>query len=186
MADSARSAGRSPFGRKNKLEIGFCVGIAEEGQRHKGTEAQRRERKFKLKRIERVIDKEPLLDVQLMELARWISSYYVCPLGQVLAAMVPAAVKKGAGLRTQTCIYLAAADDRIIEQLKGKKQKQVVAFLKERKAYSSGSALDLQEVLDAADCGRDCIKKLAEKQIIKIHQKTIFDSFACNSQRGCS
>jgi primosomal protein N' (replication factor Y) (superfamily II helicase) len=163
----------TPFGRKNKLEVGFCVGIAEEGQRHKGTGAQRRERKFKLKRIEKVIDKEPLLDVQLMELARWISSYYVCPLGQVLAAMVPGAVKKGAGVRTQTCIYLAAADDRIIDRLKGKKQKQVVTILKERKAFSSGSALDLQEVLDAADCGRDSIKKLAEKQIIKIGRKTI-------------
>jgi primosomal protein N' (replication factor Y) len=164
----------APFGRKNKLEVGFCVGIAEEGQRHKGAEAQRGERKFKLKRIEKVIDKEPLLDVQLMELARWISGYYVCPLGQVLAAMVPGAVKKGAGVRTQTCIYLAAADDRIIDQLKGKKQKQVVTILKERKASSVGSALDLHEVLDTAGCGRDCIKKLAEKQIIKLHQKTIF------------
>jgi len=163
----------APFGRKNKLEVGFCVGIEQEGQRHKGTEAQKGERKFKLKRIEKVIDKEPLLDAQLMELARWISSYYVCPLGQVLAAMVPGAVKKGAGLRTQTCIYLAAADDRITEQLRGKKQRQVVTFLKERKAYGSNSALDMQEVLDAADCGRDSIKKLAEKQIVKLHQKTI-------------
>jgi len=164
----------APFGRKNKLEVGFCVGIEEERQRHKGSEAQRGGRKFKLKRIEKVIDKEPLLNAQLMELARWISSYYVCPLGQVLAAMVPGAVKKGAGVRTQTCIYLAAADDRIIEQLKGKKQKQVVTFLEERKVYTSNSALDLLEVLEAADCGRDCIKKLAEKQIIKLHQKTIF------------
>jgi primosomal protein N' (replication factor Y) len=164
----------APFGRKNKIEVGFCVGIEEKGQRHKGAEAQRGERKFKIKRIEKVIDKEPLIDLQLMELARWISGYYVCPLGQVLAAMVPGAVKKGAGLRTQTCIYLAASDNGITEQLKGKKQKQVVALLQERKASSVGSALDLHEILDTADYGRDCIKKLAEKQIIKLHQKTIF------------
>jgi primosomal protein N' (replication factor Y) len=178
----------APFGRKNKLEVGFCVDSTSSPQvetdishrepfdlaqgRH--GETQRKEEKiFKLKKISAVLDKEPLLDAQLMELARWISSYYVCPLGQVLAAMVPGAVKKGAGVRTQTYIYLAAADDRIIEQLKGKKQKQVVTFLEERKVYTSNSALDLLEVLEAADCGRDCIKKLAEKQIIKIGRKTI-------------
>ena len=45
-----------------------------------------------------------------MELAGWIRDYYVCPLGQVLAAMVPAAVKKGVGEKTEKLIYLA---DRI-------------------------------------------------------------------------
>ncbi len=33
----------------------------------------------------------------LVELARWISGYYVCPLGMVLAAMMPAAVKRRTG-----------------------------------------------------------------------------------------
>jgi primosomal protein N' (replication factor Y) len=166
----------TPFGRKNKLEIGFCVDIdiRRPGPSTPLRSAQDdRKKKFKLKKVSRVVDKEPLLDAQLMKLARWISSYYVCPLGQVLAAMVPGAVKKGAGIKTQTCIYLAATDSGAIEQLKGKKQKQVVTFLKEQKAYSSNSALDLQKVLDAVDCGRDCIKKLAEKQIIKIGHKII-------------
>ena len=171
----------APFGRKNKHQIGFCVAIekrdcfAPSTLLRTGALAMTKgvKRKFKLKKITRVVDKEPLLDDQLMELARWISSYYVCPLGQVLAAMVPGAVKKGAGVKTQSCIYLAAVDSAIIEQLKGKKQRQVVNLLQERKASSSGSALDLQEVLDAADCGRNSIKKLAEKQIIKIDQKMI-------------
>ncbi len=37
------------------------------------------------------------LPPRLVELARWISGYYVCPLGMVLAAMMPAAVKKRTG-----------------------------------------------------------------------------------------
>jgi len=167
----------APFGRKNKLEVGFCVDITGQwpGPSTPLRSAQDdKKRKFKLKKISKVIDKEPLIDLQLMELARWISGYYVCPLGQVLAAMVPGAVKKGAGLRTQTCIYLAASDNGTTEQLKGKKQRQVVALLQEQNASSVGSALDLHEILDTADCGRDCIKKLAEKQIIKLHQKAIF------------
>jgi len=34
----------------------------------------------------------------LLELARWISRYYCCPLGMVFATMLPAAVKRGTGL----------------------------------------------------------------------------------------
>ncbi|MBX3406484.1 MAG: primosomal protein N' [Phycisphaeraceae bacterium] len=37
------------------------------------------------------------LPARLVELARWISNYYVCPLGMSLAAMMPAAVKKRTG-----------------------------------------------------------------------------------------
>ena len=37
------------------------------------------------------------LPPRLVELARWISNYYVCPLGMSLAAMMPAAVKKRTG-----------------------------------------------------------------------------------------
>ena len=103
----------APFGRKNKLEEGFCVEVVAEGQERKGKKGVKRE--FKLKRISRVIDKEPLLNAKLMELARWISGYYVCPLGQVLAAMVPGAVKKGAGVKTEKQIYLAdGAEARLV------------------------------------------------------------------------
>jgi primosomal protein N' (replication factor Y) len=35
---------------------------------------------------------------ELIDLARWISDYYCCPLGMVFATMLPAAVKKGTGL----------------------------------------------------------------------------------------
>ena len=40
----------------------------------------------------------------LVELARWMSGYYVCPLGMVLATMMPAAVKAGTGRRTRVMV----------------------------------------------------------------------------------
>ncbi len=169
----------APFGKKDKLQVGFCVAVEGEGQGDKGTKAQRPKKAFKLKTIEKVLDKEPLLDAELMELARWISSYYVCPLGQVLAAMVPGAVKKGAGVRTQRCIYLAISTSGIeetIQQLRGKKQKQIVSFLQSRGAFSTETTLGLQEVLQALGCTNQPVKKLAEKQIIKIVGKTILKS----------
>ena len=78
----------APFGKSNKLEIGFCV----------ETDAipAATRKKFKLKIISEIIDKEPLIDNGLMELAKWISDYYVCPLGVVLAAM-PLGLRGGPG-----------------------------------------------------------------------------------------
>ena len=81
----------APFGKANKQTEGYCVGIDIAGK----TAAK----KDKIKAYTKTVDDEPLLDAKLLELADWISTYYVCPLGQVLAAMLPAAVKKGVGTR---------------------------------------------------------------------------------------
>ncbi len=163
-----------PFGRKNKLEIGFCFEAVAKEQRHKGTKGKDRE--FKLKKVSRVVDKEPLVNAELMELARWISSYYVCPLGQVLSAMVPAAVKKGAGVKTEKQIYLAGGVEEAIGKLRGKKQKQIIEHLQRKKAFNSESALELQGLLVEVGCTSVSLKGLAEKQVIKIVRKTILKS----------
>ncbi len=42
-----------------------------------------------LKDVLRVIDPEPVLDDELIALARWISGYYCAPLGEVLRSMLP-------------------------------------------------------------------------------------------------
>ncbi|MHC4585819.1 MAG: replication restart helicase PriA, partial [Planctomycetota bacterium] len=133
----------------------------------------------KLKRVTRLIDKEPLLNSELMELARWISGYYVCPLGQVLAAMVPSAVKRGAGVKTQKYVYLRAGSTDIeknIKELRGKKQKQIVKFLDGRRASSVNDAVEVRGLLEAVGCGNEPIKRLAEKDIVKIARKTILKS----------
>ncbi len=41
------------------------------------------------KPIEAVLDAEPILSPELMELGRWISQYYLSPLGEVLRTMLP-------------------------------------------------------------------------------------------------
>jgi len=72
----------APLGKNNKIRVGYCVGVDCK------IEVNGR---YKLKAIHKVVDKKPLLSQRLFELAVWISDYYVCPLGQVIAAMVPAA-----------------------------------------------------------------------------------------------
>ncbi|MCJ7778799.1 MAG: primosomal protein N', partial [Sedimentisphaerales bacterium] len=104
---------------------------------------------------------------------------YVCPLGQVLAAMVPSAVKKAAGTRTARYIYLTISAEKASETaslLKGKRQKEIIGYLWQRQAFNSETALELQGVLEAIGCGKEPIKKLVEKQIIRIIKKTILKS----------
>ena len=164
-----------PFGRKNKLQKGFCVESDIPAEDAFGSE----QRGIRLKIVSHVVDKEPLIDSELMALARWISGYYVCPLGQVLAAMVPAAVKKGAGVKIQKYVYLTTNPDdtdAVIDELRGKKQKAILTFLREREAFDSDSAVEAAQVLKAADCGPEPLRRLAQRQIVKMGQKTILKS----------
>jgi len=158
----------TPFGRSNKREIGFCV----------ETDIKPQQR-FKLKRISDLVDKEPLIDAGLMELAKWISDYYVCPLGVVLGAMLPGAVKKGAGEKKEKYIYLAVGPDEIEKaaaEIKGKKQIQVLRLLRESGAYEPETAVELGELLEQVDCTDLPVKNLADKAIIKIAQRTVLRS----------
>ena len=179
----------TPFGKNNKLEVGFCVAtdISRAGftpplvspQASLGVKAEHKAKKFKLKAISAVIDKEPLVDAGLMELARWISDYYVCPLGMVLGAIVPGAVKKGAGEKKQKYVYLAAPPDeidKIAGQIKGKKQKQIVQQLRNANAFEIESAMELDELLEAVNCTDVPVKNLVEKNIIKIAQRIVLKS----------
>jgi primosomal protein N' (replication factor Y) len=162
----------TPFGRKNKLEVGFCsaVDISFSESFAGGV------KKGKLKKVTRVVDKEPLVDATCMELARWISGYYVCPLGQVLAAMVPRGVKRGAGVKTERVVFLAEDVGDASESLRGKKQRQIIEYLQEREAFSSEAAVQLQNLLQSAGCTNAPVKRLAEKQIIRIAQRTVLRS----------
>lgn len=54
------------------------------------------------------------LPAHLVELGRWIARYYVCPLGMVLTAMMPAAVKKGTGERNVPWVSLTRVAESLI------------------------------------------------------------------------
>ncbi len=59
-------------------------------------------------RIKSILTVYPEIDPvpsDLLEIARWISRYYCCPLGMVLATIVPAAVKKNIRLPRQNYIH---------------------------------------------------------------------------------
>ena len=57
----------------------------------------------------RLIDSEPLLSPAMLRLAGWMSEHYLCPLGQVLQAIVPAGVRGQAGTREMSFLSVTEA-----------------------------------------------------------------------------
>ena len=157
-----------PFGRKNKLVTGYCVNT------DPPQTASPTGKPFRLKRIHSVMDDQPLLAPHLMELASWISQYYVCPLGQVLAAMVPGAVKRGAGIKKEKVVFLAEDWQSLHDRVKGTKQKQVLSHLESHNAFQEETALASTALQLACECKAGPIKRLAEQGLIQYATRSVF------------
>ncbi|MAY73976.1 MAG: primosomal protein N' [Phycisphaerae bacterium] len=89
----------APLGRGNALAAGYVV--ARGGAELLGGLEPR-----KLKSVARAAG--PILPPELIELARWVSRYYVTPLGMVLGAIVPGAAKRGTGTKVEEVVTPSA------------------------------------------------------------------------------
>ena len=58
---------KAPLGRSNRIVVGYCVAIRPSDSSQK-----------RLKPIEELLDSEPLLNSQMLELTRWIGERYLC------------------------------------------------------------------------------------------------------------
>jgi primosomal protein N' (replication factor Y) len=87
---------RVPLGRGNRRVAGYCVRVEckPAGSRQ-------------LKPVESVLDRRGLLSPSMLRLTQWIAEHYLCDLGQVLEAVVPAGVRFRAGTRQTTLVSLA-------------------------------------------------------------------------------
>ncbi|MCL2008515.1 MAG: primosomal protein N' [Treponema sp.] len=74
-----------PFGSRDCL--GYIVGTKESPPEGVKEES--------IKKIRRLVDKEPIFDERDLELSKWISGFYFCSLGQALAIMIPSGKRAG-------------------------------------------------------------------------------------------
>src|SRR5579875_305890 len=65
------------------------------------------------RQILRLVDAEPVLDEELLQLGRWIAEYYCTPLGEVLKSMLPL----GGELRRSTLYSLTEKGSEVARQL---------------------------------------------------------------------
>ena len=67
----------------NKKTEGFIINISDKIPENCPVEAA------KIRPVKRIIDKEPLFGQELIEIAKWVSHYYLCTLGEAVFSMIP-------------------------------------------------------------------------------------------------
>ncbi|HEY0172909.1 MAG TPA: primosomal protein N' [Pyrinomonadaceae bacterium] len=89
LASDARVGARLlvPFGRQ--LATGYVVALHDALDPALGLEDS------EIKDAEELVDAEPLLTPEVLEITRWISDYYAAPWGEVLKAALPAGLNAG-------------------------------------------------------------------------------------------
>jgi primosomal protein N' (replication factor Y) len=62
----------------------------------------------KLKLLSQLVYPFAALNPELLELARWMSAYYACPLDSVIETVLPAPVRNGAGIKEEKLLTVAS------------------------------------------------------------------------------
>jgi len=151
---------RVPFGRGKRAQVGWIVGGFDETDLDAG----------KIKPIQETVDPAPLLTEDLVDLAFWMSRYYVSPLGRVLDAILPTAVKKEAGFKTVRYVERTDKSEEEIDRILSKQQRVL-----ERLAAAEGTPLTPRELARQAGCTTAVIKTLEEKGLVHIVSRKVED-----------
>jgi primosomal protein N' (replication factor Y) len=147
---------RVPLGKGNKAVVGYCVRV--DPELPEGVEPGR------VKEVLELLDTPPLIDAAMLELTRWLASYYACAWGQALDAVVPAGVKKQAGTRIGTFLVVpeevrerqAAAEAELPP-----KQAEALAVL-----LRSAEPLTVSDVCRMAKCGPGPVLALRQRGLV--------------------
>jgi len=149
---------RVPFGKSDKPTIGFVTGVS----KPTGTR--------KLKAVAEVLGDGPAFDAKLWQLGNWVSKYYLAPLGMSLAAMIPSALDK-THPRTETVVYLVGERHDWPGNLGGR-QKRVLDELYEARRQEV-EPLALGELLRHSGASRDTVKRLTNRELIRLETRPI-------------
>ncbi len=147
---------RVPLGRGNAPSVGYCV--------HVSPDADPGLDPLRVKDVLEVLDDPPLIDAAMLELTRWMATYYACSWGQSLDAVVPAGVRKQAGTRVQTCLTPTDEARLSVETLDlPPKQAEALAVLCRS---DPTRPLTLSDVCRMAHCAPGPVNVLRQKGLI--------------------
>ena len=155
---------RAPLGRNNKPVHGYVVAV------HDTTELSA------VKPLFEIDDERVLLTPTMLDLALWMSRYYICPLGTVIESIIPSAVKKKVGLDYVPYVRLARPPEEvqaILEKTKAPKRRAILARLLQ---LEPEQAVALPRLAGEANSTPATVRKLARLGLILITQEPDHDS----------
>jgi len=145
-----------PLGRGNTVTTGYVVSIHPDSSYPK------------IKKLLDIEDSRVLVDGKLMELARWMSRYYVAPLGAVLESVIPSAVKKKVGIGYLQIVRLAQPREivqAIFEKTKAPKRRAILARLL---LLEPGQGVELVRLASEAGTTAATVRKLVGLGMITV------------------
>lgn len=137
------------------------------------TELHDRPQTIEVKQVLHVLDREPVLDATLLELGKWIASYYIAPPGEVLRTMLPLGaevrvtrVYRITDLGRKSLHELATIDTSRRSRVTAEERKEEHAVLD---YLSQRDQLREQSLRSAIKCSRRTLDRLVEKKWISRH-----------------
>ncbi len=119
----------------------------------------------RIKPVQALLDQQPVLDAHMLSLARWMSDYYLQPLGDVVFQCLPGYLR-GARQYSSTrvkCWRLTTTDAEVIDKLRPRspRQYEICQALLERQA-----GLTAAELKEINPNWHPVVKSLEEKQLL--------------------
>ncbi len=148
-----------PLGRGNRAAYGYVVRLSDACAYPK------------TKPVTEIDDDRVLVRPKMMELARWISRYYVSPLGMVLESIIPSAVKKRIGLGYTRQVRPAKSREQIqaiLEVTKSAKRRTILGHLLQ---IEEGKSVELHQLALEAGSTVQLVRKLAAAGLVTIAEE---------------
>lgn len=136
-----------PFGNANRSVEGYIISINQESQFEN------------LKEIKKIIDKNPILSKELIELAIWMKSRYICTYADAIKIMLP----PGLGIKFKKRVYLI----NNVDGLRGNSKKLVDIL----QPFQTG--IDYEELKQLSEIKNfsTTINSLIQKEIVRVEEK---------------
>lgn len=118
----------------------------------------------RLKEVLSAVDERPIFDDKLLRLARWAAQYYLCPLGEVLATILPPALRPESRrvivVQPGEFCFSSDLEKKIFEEARKRKRPMLVNSL--ARNFPGGAVYRALERL--ADMGAVIVKERSAKQ----------------------
>jgi primosomal protein N' (replication factor Y) len=159
MKDSIRTGVRVivPLKRR-KMYSGIVVGICEDAEKPN----------FEIKEILGAIDETPIVTASQMELWKWIADYYMCTLGEVMKAALPAYLKLES--RTKIAVNRPVCSDLPTKFMLDSIDRKIIANLLEKPLYMEDLTWKVSKTSILPN-----VRKLLDLGIIDIEEELIND-----------
>ncbi|HEU0272971.1 MAG TPA: primosomal protein N' [Candidatus Udaeobacter sp.] len=122
--------------------------------------------------IEAVVGDTPILSEQLLELARWIATYYCCPIEIVMRSLLPQVIRRAeVGWKKQLFVQpLRKTDNEVIEKLRKRapRQAELLEAISRLKAPVSAVQLLRQTSLD-----NQTLRALVKRGLAELREEAV-------------